>query len=195
MSTPQSATPQPVSGPHSQQPIPEPVWSSAVKRAHELGLSHPNLVLDEGRALIGSHVRYSPAAVGQIPQQWEQFSHAAGPLSCEADHTFGVSWNCANDGHFDYLCGVARRPGVAYPAEWIEVLLLPRSYAVFAHDGHVSELAAAIRLLWNQWVPASGLPVDFVAPSFERYSPEFNPVTGRGGMELWVPLTVGDDRL
>jgi AraC family transcriptional regulator len=41
--------------------------------------------------------------------------------------------------------------------------------------------------IWNKWIPQSGLKV-VAAPSFERYGPEFNPKTGLGGVEIWIPI-------
>jgi AraC family transcriptional regulator len=36
-------------------------------------------------------------------------------------------------------------------------------------------------------VPQAGLKVAS-APCFERYTEKFNPKTGMGGMEIWIPL-------
>jgi hypothetical protein len=44
--------------------------------------------------------------------------------------------------------------------------------------------------IWNKWLPESGHElVD--APDFERYGEEFDPLTGTGGLELWVPIKEG----
>jgi AraC family transcriptional regulator len=41
--------------------------------------------------------------------------------------------------------------------------------------------------IWNLWFPSSGHElVD--APDFERYGEEFDPQTGLGGFEIWVPI-------
>jgi AraC family transcriptional regulator len=63
-----------------------------------------------------------------------------------------------------------------------------RRYAVFSHTGHVSALPKTIDSIWMTWVPDCGLKIARKAPCFERYSSEFNPQTGLGGMEIWVPL-------
>jgi AraC family transcriptional regulator len=36
-------------------------------------------------------------------------------------------------------------------------------------------------------LPASGLTVAD-APNFERYDENFDPLTGNGGFEIWVPV-------
>ena len=41
--------------------------------------------------------------------------------------------------------------------------------------------------IWNTWLPAWGhVPAD--APNFERYDEKFDPVSGMGGLEIWLPL-------
>jgi AraC family transcriptional regulator len=62
-----------------------------------------------------------------------------------------------------------------------------REYAVFQHRGHVAGVRSTFVAIWNDWLPKSGRQVA-EAPSFERYGPEFNPQTGLGGFEIWIPL-------
>ncbi len=41
--------------------------------------------------------------------------------------------------------------------------------------------------IWNKWLPESGHQVA-EAPEFERYGEEFDPRTGTGGLEIWIPI-------
>jgi len=41
--------------------------------------------------------------------------------------------------------------------------------------------------IWNKWLPASGLELTD-SPFFERYGESFDPRTGSGGFEFWLPL-------
>jgi AraC family transcriptional regulator len=43
------------------------------------------------------------------------------------------------------------------------------------------------RAFLETWLPASGL-MAADAPDFERYDADFDPRTGMGGVEIWVPL-------
>jgi AraC family transcriptional regulator len=74
------------------------------------------------------------------------------------------------------------------PEGFTTVQVAARRYAVFTHPGHVSALPATIDTIWRKWVPDCGLPVARAAPCLERYTPEFDPGTGLGGMEVWIPL-------
>ena len=61
-------------------------------------------------------------------------------------------------------------------------------YAVFTHTEHVSTIRRTVNAIWNQWLPASGLKAAD-APNFERYDEKFDPATGNGGLEIWVPVS------
>ena len=65
---------------------------------------------------------------------------------------------------------------------------MPRhKYAVFTHKGHVAGVRATFAAIFQKWIPESGLRVANT-PNFERYGREFNPMTGLGGFEIWVPI-------
>jgi AraC family transcriptional regulator len=60
-------------------------------------------------------------------------------------------------------------------------------YAVFAHKGPIIEIRTVIRAIWGNWLPSSGHETAD-GPSFERYGKGFEPLTGNGGFEIWVPI-------
>ena len=60
-------------------------------------------------------------------------------------------------------------------------------YAVFTHRDHISTIRRTVNTIWNHWLPASGLKAAD-APNFERYDENFDPLTGNGGLEIWVPV-------
>jgi AraC family transcriptional regulator len=65
--------------------------------------------------------------------------------------------------------------------------LTPQKYVVFSHRSHIAGIRGTITAIWGKWFPESGhKTVD--APTFERYGPEFDPLTGMGGLEIWIPI-------
>ena len=52
---------------------------------------------------------------------------------------------------------------------------------------HVTSIRATLAGIWSKWFPDSGYQTA-KAPTFERYGPEFNPTTGMGGFEIWIPI-------
>lgn len=145
----------------------------------------------EGRrlTLAGINRRYSLQTRINIPQQWEAFVPQAAPLLKHpgADH-FGVCWNRTAEGEFDYLTGVEVSTGQTLPPGFQTLTVEPRRYVVFTHSGHVSALDQTIDTICGKWAPDCGLKLAASAPLFERYSSKFDPTTGLGGMEIWVPL-------
>jgi AraC family transcriptional regulator len=62
-----------------------------------------------------------------------------------------------------------------------------RKYAIFSHRGHIAGIRGTMSAIWSQWLPQSGHKA-LEGPTLERYGPEFNPMTGMGGLEIWVPI-------
>jgi AraC family transcriptional regulator len=58
---------------------------------------------------------------------------------------------------------------------------------VFSHRGHVSTMRSTVYTIWNKWLPASGYKVAD-APDFERYDESFDAESGRGTIEIWLPI-------
>jgi predicted transcriptional regulator YdeE len=67
------------------------------------------------------------------------------------------------------------------------VRIREQKYAVFTHSDHVSSIRRTFNSIWNNWLPASGQKMAD-APTFERYGENFDPLTGNGGFEIWVPV-------
>ena len=68
-----------------------------------------------------------------------------------------------------------------------QVRIPEQRYAVFTHRDHISTIRRTVNTIWNHWLPASGLKAAD-APNFERYDENFDPLTGNGGLEIWVPV-------
>ncbi len=138
--------------------------------------------------LAGLVERYGCQASQGIPEQWQRFGPYLGHVCGQVgEAAYGASFNFDGDGNFDYLCGVEVN-GVAAPPRDLAVLeLAPQRYAVFTHSGHVAGIRATCAAIWNDWFPSSGCQA-VQAPMFERYGPEFNPLTGLGGFEIWIPV-------
>jgi AraC family transcriptional regulator len=53
--------------------------------------------------------------------------------------------------------------------------------------GHIAGIRSTIAAIWSKWFPESGHRA-LEAPTLERYGPAFDPKTGMGGVEIWVPI-------
>jgi AraC family transcriptional regulator len=146
---------------------------------------------EDGKPFLvaGLSERYTCETTAAIPSQWQRFGAYFGRVPGQVGNVgYGVCYNADDAGNVDYLCGVEVSDFSALPAELSRLRISPQRYAVFSHREHVSTVRHTWNTIWNQWLPASGhVPAD--APNFERYDEKFDPVSGMGGLEIWLPLS------
>ena len=138
--------------------------------------------------VAGLSVRYDyETCGGGIPAQWQRFTPYLGNVPGQVGGVaYGVRYN-SDDSGLDYLCGVEVGEFSQLPSELSRVRVPANRYAVFVHGGHVSEIRSTWYTIWNQWLPKSVHSLAD-APDFERYGEDFDGRTGRGTVEIWVPL-------
>jgi AraC family transcriptional regulator len=138
--------------------------------------------------VAGLSRRYSYETSTAIPTQWERFGVYFGKMPAQVDTVaYGMCYNFDAVGNFDYLCGVEVSDFSGLSAELSRLPIEAQRYAVFSHREHISALRRTLHAIWTQWLPASG-HVTANAPNFERYDEKFDPVSGMGGLEIWLPL-------
>jgi AraC family transcriptional regulator len=167
---------------------PELREQEAALRAQTLGLGAPRF--EDGRELriAGLNASYTLETRNGIPGQWAQFAPSIGKLPGQQGFdAYGVCWNTKSDCAFDYLTGVEVAPDSVIPAGLTDLKLSPQRYVVFTHTKHVSETIDTLEKIWQTWLPDSGLK-SAGAPCFERYTSSFNPQSGMGGFEIWIPV-------
>ncbi|CAN5364743.1 AraC family transcriptional regulator [soil metagenome] len=142
----------------------------------------------EPRTFVGLVERYACQAPKGIPAQWQRVGPYLGSLQGQVDHAaYGVVFNFDSDSNFDYLTGVEVRGNPELPQGFQTHQTPKQKYAIFHHKGHIAGIRDVIAAIWNKWLPDSGCQVAKGA-TLERYPPEFNPMTGMGGFEIWVPI-------
>jgi AraC family transcriptional regulator len=123
-----------------------------------------------------------------IPGLWQRYNQKVEEIRGRIGKVaYGVCCNGDDAGNFDYIAGVAVSDFSDLPREFSRIRIPAQRYAVFAHAGHVSTIRRTVNTIWNHWLPSSGLTVAD-APNFERYGERFDPLTGNGGFEIWVPV-------
>jgi AraC family transcriptional regulator len=138
--------------------------------------------------VAGVSGRYNHANGAGIPMQWQRFHQEVDAIPDRVGKVaYGVCCNGDDSGNFDYVAGVEVADYSDLPREFARVRIPEQKYAVFSHRDHVSTIRRTINAIWNHWLPASGLQAAD-APVFERYDETFDPLTGHGGFEIWVPV-------
>ena len=165
--------------------------NTAAKQSPAIKLAPPRV--ENGKPLLIAGIRksYVPAEFSAIPAQWQAFAPHIGKIAGQIGRTsYGICWQATDQVSIEYLTGVEVSGFAGVPADFTVVSLPAAKYAVFPHRAHASKLHETCDAI-SKWLPDSGYEcaADAETPAFfERYSEEFDPHTGLGGMEVWVPL-------
>jgi AraC family transcriptional regulator len=143
--------------------------------------------------LIGGLQAHCSDSAKEIPTLWQRFAPHIGRVPGQVGRVaYGVVVSLSKDGSCEYIAGVEVSDFSKLPAEFALLSLPAHRYAIFAHHEHVSKLGETIGVIWNKWLPGSG--VELVSDPkgtpalFERYGEGFNPQEGKGDVEVWVPV-------
>lgn len=138
--------------------------------------------------IAGLGGRFTSETTQGIPQLWEQFIAHIGKVPGQKDDvTYGICCNPDDKGSFEYIAGVEISKLDDLPDQYRWVEIQPQYYAVFEHKGSLETLPKTFEYIWKTWLPNSAHEAAD-APEFERYSADFNPQTGEGTLEIWLPL-------
>ena len=151
-------------------------------------LQAPRFETSRPLLVAGLGERYTCESSAAIPGQWNRFHQAVANIPDRIGQVaYGVCCNGDDAGNFDYIAGVEVPDFCDLPREFSRVRIPEQKYAVFTHRDHISTIRRTVNTIWNEWLPASGLKAAD-APNFERYDGNFDPLTGDGGLEIWVPV-------
>src|SRR5450432_255367 len=163
----------------------EPILMDSTATDH---LSPPRFETSKPLLVAGIGDRFSHENGAGIPGLWQRFHQTVADLPGRVGQVaYGVCCNGDDAGNFDYIAGVEMTDFSDLPREFMRVRIPAQKYAVFTHHEHISTIRRTINAIWNHWLPASGFQVAD-APNFERYDENFDPNTGDGGFEIWVPI-------
>ena len=156
-----------------------------MKKDMIVDVAKPELRDREAFRVVGLSTRCSFEDTSAIPGLWQSVNvrepEIAGAIPGAA---YGVCCDFEESGHFRYLAGVE----ATEKTEGMDFVDIPANrYAVFTHNGHISDFSKTVYTIWNKSLPDAGLePVK--APDFEVYDSRFDPETGQGIVEVWIPV-------
>ena len=144
---------------------------------------------DRGAFVVaGLSERYNVQKLDGIPALWQRFAPHIGRIPGQIGWiSYGVCFNFDGAGNMDYLCGVEVPEGTILPDSLSELRIAEQKYAVFLHRDHISKIKSTWDAIFGGWITASGYKVAN-GPQFEVLGPEFDPLTGNGVVEIWIPL-------
>ncbi len=150
-------------------------------------LAPPRLAEEPALRIVGLAETCSFAATITIPAQWQRFMAYYPAIEAKRGIPLGVSEAPDDEGRFRYLCAQEVTRLSEQPKELLAEEIPTQTYAVFSHDAHVSALPKTYAAALNETLPALGYSVAD-APLLERHKETFDPRTGEGGVDLWIPL-------
>jgi AraC family transcriptional regulator len=145
---------------------------------------------ETGKAFLVAGVsgRFTHENGAGIPLLWQRYHHEIDAVPNRVGKVaYGVCCNGDDAGNFDYIAGVEVAEFSDLPRRFARIRISEQRYAVFTHADHVASIRRTVNTIWNRWLPGSGMKAAD-APNFERYDETFDPATGNGGLEIWVPV-------
>ena len=124
-----------------------------------------------------------------IPRVWRKFAERRDELATpDAETVYGVSYEVNPDeGEFLYLAGVEASEDATLTEDMQEVLAPAGRYAVYLHRGNISGLPGLVRVIWDGGLAKADLQPR-LEPELEIYDKRFDPETGDGDVEIWIPV-------
>jgi len=152
----------------------------------------PRMEVHSGLNVVGLGQYITRENASHIPVLWEQFAHKFHALhGRKSAARYGLCQ--LRRGVLDgqdallYVAGVECRALAPVP-EGLSRYEVPASrYAVWPHVGPIGELGYTWDRVWDEWLPQSGL-LTRDSFAYELYGETWDPETGRGPLEIWVPV-------
>jgi AraC family transcriptional regulator len=163
---------------------------NAMRISEESGveLAPPRFVSGAPMLFVGLSRKHAFGIAQGIPAQWLEFMTFYGDIPDKARPIpVGVTANMDDDGNFDYICAAEVSKFSTAPRGLIQLRVTAQSYAVFLHSEHVAKIGATYSAIWNQWLPEHNRAAADGA-SLEIHLETFDPRTGLGGVEIWIPV-------
>jgi AraC family transcriptional regulator len=139
--------------------------------------------------IAGYLEEFTPQAIGNIPKLWNRFGPRIESIEGRAPGAYGVLPRLMRaDAPIAYMAGVPMLASATIAPEYAVLQVPARRYAVFAHDGHISTLRDTVGRAVIGWLPTSGKQIDGEPQMLEFYGESYDPQTGRGQIEVWLPI-------
>jgi len=167
-----------------------PNSQSSLNSSHTVPLEAPRFESGGPMLMAGLRGHFTTSTWDGIPKQWSRFM-ALGEIPGQVGKVhYGLCFD-KPDG-IDYLSGIEVSGAANLPGELVTVQIPAQKYAVFPHREHVSKIYTTVDAIWRTWFPGSGhepvRPAAGAPSFFERYGEQFDPATGMGDIEVWIPI-------
>lgn len=153
----------------------------------------PPRIQQAGPFLIaGLREQLDEHAQQKIPQLWQQFTSCWDQIAQRVDTVgYGLCIHLHNSEYY-YMAGCGIWDFTGLPIRFSPFIIPSQTYATFTHMGSVQSIRDTIDFAFDAWLPASGYKhataTENALHFFERYGEQFDPHTGEGDIEIWLPV-------
>ncbi len=161
-----------------------------MKTASLTDLEPPRFETLQPMLFAGLQETYAYGGNAAIPSLWQKFNQHFGHIPNQKGNVaYGICTHIDGEVEkFRYMAAVEVSDADDLPDGFATLKLPTQRYAVFSHRGHVSGIPGTMDLIFGNWWPTSGLEHGSMPDMFERYDERFDPHTGMGGTEIWLPI-------
>lgn len=153
-------------------------------------LPPPAIVRHGELHLVGVGRRFPVDDLAGIPSVWQDLRAYDDAIPGRRGRTaYGVVGDMsAGADSYLYLAGVEVAPAADVRKPLRHIVLPAQHWAVFPHAGHITTIASTVQRIFAQALAEAGLTPGDTPDLLEVYPESFDPWTGTGGLQLWVPL-------
>ena len=152
----------------------------------------PKFVKFEGAKVLGIGKALNEDRIGEIKDLWNDFNQFCENKNIPHRKSFGICMKNhqdiqkASDETFIYVAAVPE--AAATNADGMVNCELPAgNYAVFTYSGSIANFPELVMQIWQHWVPENQ-QMYRDGPDFELYDERFDPKTGSGEVDVYIPV-------
>ncbi len=165
-------------------------WQIKMTETKIENLAEPRIETGKAMKLAGLSDRYSCESSATIPSLWQRFGAHIGNIPGQiGECAYGAKYDGDKNGYFNYMCAWEVSANAPESADLHYLEIPAQTYLVFTHSNHVSTIRQTCTTIWEKYLPQSEYQVA-KGPEFEQYDKKFDPITGLGGFEIWIPILV-----
>lgn len=164
----------------------EPIRMSAIAKTD---LPAPRIETLGAFTIAGLGADFEPGKTAGIPALWQKFNAYFGHIPGQVGKTaFGLCATQPGKPGFHYVAGAGVTRTDDLPAEFETLAIPAQAWAIFPHEGHINAISATVEAAFRTWLPTSGRRIGAFPDVLEVYGEDFDPETGLGRVEIWLPL-------
>lgn len=141
--------------------------------------------------VMGATGNFTPETMKDIPKFWDAFVPHMDNLPRKNNRSFGMMIYHADmedeEPFCTYLVAVEVDAAAKLQEGFTRYSVPAARYAVFTFNEHISKIGEFIEKAYESWLPEAGLEHAH-APDFELYDERWDPATGTGDVDYYVPV-------